>query len=163
MESILLNFQNGGVKQSFDDSTPGTSRNEEIRKPCDAQAEKMGEVLQSSSKRVALNKWVIVAFDDDWYPGIVREIKSKNELVVDFGKRCRSLGEFNWPNGKDAQLVEHKFILLADFQPTSNTREESGLFRMHIKLYKYMKTMLHFFSVKQTLVEFKFFSGTYSC
>jgi hypothetical protein len=53
--------------------------------------------------------------------GVVQEIKAEDLITVDFGKPHRNPGELSWPDGKDIQLVDVKFILASAFEPVTKT------------------------------------------
>ena len=68
-----------------------------------------------SNDALKAGRWVAVAFEDTWYPGLLTEIDiASRRHTVDFAYPCKRAGDFKWPDGKDLQAVEQKFILCAD-------------------------------------------------
>jgi len=55
-------------------------------------------------------EWVIVAFENSWYPGEVVDIISTERASVNFMRRIGK--SFNWPKKPDQQCVESKFVLM---------------------------------------------------
>ena len=61
-------------------------------------------------------QWVAVAYQDNWYPGLVRATPpEKSWIKGDFSARKTKPSHFRWPNGKDLQPVEKEFVILTDF------------------------------------------------
>jgi single-stranded DNA-specific DHH superfamily exonuclease len=57
------------------------------------------------------NEYVIVAYQDAWYPGCVTNIISDTKATVNFMAPCRKAGTFMWPARKDEQEIEKQFVL----------------------------------------------------
>ncbi|KAL3848472.1 hypothetical protein ACJMK2_019326 [Sinanodonta woodiana] len=65
------------------------------------------------------NDYVIVAYQDAWYPGCVHQIKSNdnNNLIVKFMAPCRKAGVFKWPSRDDVQEVKPEFVIATGLIP----------------------------------------------
>ena len=62
------------------------------------------------------NDYVAVAYQDNWYPGIVTA--SKQEVfVVKFSVPGKQSGIYTWPLREDVQTVHAKFIICQGFVP----------------------------------------------
>ena len=62
------------------------------------------------------DQWVAVAYQDNWYPGLVRGTSSKQSWIqVNFSARTTKPSHFRWPDGKDLQKVEKEFVIFTDF------------------------------------------------
>uniref|UniRef100_A0A6P7H4A3 Uncharacterized protein LOC114345898 n=1 Tax=Diabrotica virgifera virgifera TaxID=50390 RepID=A0A6P7H4A3_DIAVI len=55
----------------------------------------------------ALDEWVLVIYDDCWYPGVIEKIKRDN-LTITFMERKDNI--FKWPNPEDCQTVKKSGI-----------------------------------------------------
>ncbi|KAH3826899.1 uncharacterized protein LOC127832644 [Dreissena polymorpha] len=60
---------------------------------------------------VKVNDYVIIAYQDRWYPGCVNALKEDDQICVNFMTASRQAGVFVWPIRDDKQTVEKKFIL----------------------------------------------------
>lgn len=56
------------------------------------------------------NEYLAVAYQDQWYPGIVISTKD-NAAVVKFMSPSRKPGYFTWPSREDTQVVDKEFVL----------------------------------------------------
>ena len=63
------------------------------------------------------NEYVIIAYQDNWYPGIVMSLKSETEAIIRFMARCRKPGYFQWPMRHDEQTVSSQFLVKRNFVP----------------------------------------------
>jgi hypothetical protein len=63
------------------------------------------------------NEYVAIAYQDDWYPGIVVELVNEQKAYVKFMTPCQTKGVFKWPSKEDKQLVDVKFSLMKGFSP----------------------------------------------
>ena len=65
--------------------------------------------------------WVIVAFEDTWYPGRVEDInQDSGELTINFMHPCNSQKEkFQWPAKEDKTEVNRKFVIFITLPPFS--------------------------------------------
>jgi len=61
--------------------------------------------------QISASQWIAVAWSDDWYPGVVKEVLPTNQLKVDFSYRTCVPKRFKSPNGHDMQNVDTKFVL----------------------------------------------------
>ena len=52
-------------------------------------------------KCVNCNEYVAIAYQDDWYPGMVVENKDKENFVFKFMTPTRKLGRYKWPQRED--------------------------------------------------------------
>lgn len=103
--------------------------NKQKRLQCDAAAsdsesnfsdfEDEAELLEKLSDVGELkdNCYVAVAYQDCWYPGIVKSTISTDKAVVRFMVPTNKPGVFRWPVRDDVQTVERRFILLTGFVP----------------------------------------------
>ena len=62
------------------------------------------------------NEYLAVAYQDQWYPGIVISTKD-NAAVVKFMSPSRKPGYFTWPSREDTQVVDKEFVLKRGFIP----------------------------------------------
>lgn len=76
----------------------------DIHEPLKHQLPKFDEAFQA-------NECVIVAYQDNWYPGFVEMVKSETKASVNFMTPCQSAGTFMWPTQKDIQDVGKQFVL----------------------------------------------------
>ena len=88
--------------------------NEEFEKENPFQSPAATELkkLVPSDQTITEGLRVSVAYQDNWYPGVVTEdITSQQHFKVNFYARTSNPRHFKAPNGKDVQTVEHKFLL----------------------------------------------------
>ena len=64
-----------------------------------------------------INEYVVIAHQDNWYPGIVISVKTETEAVIRFMARCKKPGHFQWPSRCDEQPVLSQFVLKKGFVP----------------------------------------------
>ena len=71
--------------------------------------------------------WVIVAFEDTWYPGLVSHINQENkELTIKFMHLCKgSEGKFQWPTKEDKTKVDIKFVIFVPLPPVSKNNNRT--------------------------------------
>ncbi|XP_053381945.1 uncharacterized protein LOC128549357 [Mercenaria mercenaria] len=62
------------------------------------------------------NEYVIVAYQDQWYPGCVQKL-AEQQIVVNFMCPTRKAGHFIWPARKDVQTVCNEFVIKRNFVP----------------------------------------------
>ena len=67
--------------------------------------------------QVVVDQWVAVAYQDNWYPGRVIEMKPNKDMRVDFAARTANCIRFKSPNGKDVQWVEKQFLISDNCKP----------------------------------------------
>ena len=67
----------------------------------------LGFKFQSSS----LNTWVAVAYTHCWYLGVVKEVQSSEEAVVEFLKACSASRQYVWPTRPDSDFVSIRAVL----------------------------------------------------
>jgi len=68
------------------------------------------------TESVKQNDYVVVAYQDGWYPGCVVEKKSSS-FKISFMSPCRKPGMFAWPAREDIQEVNSEFILDTSMVP----------------------------------------------
>ena len=105
----------------------GTSkkRRVEVENARDTEKDEMDELemltaqldqLMTKDVTFKVDQWVAVAYQDHWYPGLVRKIwPGKSSIQVDFTARTTNHSQFKWPNGTDIQRVEKEFVISTDF------------------------------------------------
>lgn len=62
------------------------------------------------------NEYVIVAYQDTWYPGCIINSCGK-EATVNFMAPTRVPGVYIWPQRKDVQTVKSEFVIKRGFIP----------------------------------------------
>ena len=87
--------------------------NENVR----VEAEKTLKQKLPENQSFKINEYVVVAYQDNWYPGIVISVKTETEAVIRFMSRCRKPGHFQWPVRCDEQPVLSQFVLKNGFVP----------------------------------------------
>ena len=90
------------------------------------------------------NEYVIIAYQDNWYPGIVISLKTETEAVIRFMSRCRKPGHFQWPMRRDEQTVLSQFVLKKGFVPDCVSSGRQWLITEYAavdKLYDSFKTV----------------------
>ena len=65
--------------------------NENVR----VEAEKNLKQKLPENQSFKINEYVVVAYQDNWYPGIVISVKTETEAVIRFMSRCRKQGAMN--------------------------------------------------------------------
>jgi hypothetical protein len=75
------------------------------------------------------NEYLVVAYQDSWYPGVVDKVMSENKAVVNFMLPCKKAGTFQWPNSKDIQQVEKQFVLKKGLIPECINSGRQWFFR----------------------------------
>ena len=65
---------------------------------------------------VSVNEYVAIAYDDQWYPGIVIK-KDNEEIVVKFLDSTKHAGIYQWPQREDIQTVQFGYVLKKGFVP----------------------------------------------
>lgn len=88
----------------------------------------IGILELDKEKQINVGTWVAVVYQDNWFPGEVVEILSNTsglEYKINFMKPKRSNSNACvWPNQKDYDSTEAKFILYSHFDmlPTTGLR-----------------------------------------
>ena len=79
----------------------------------DARSEAVSELAALMPKDTSLEpgQYVVVAYQDNWYPGRVESTDGQDSAKINFMTRCRQPGVFRWPAIRDVQVVLHKFVL----------------------------------------------------
>ena len=88
------------------------------------------------------NEYVIIAYQDNWYPGIVMSLKSETEAIIRFMARCRKPGHFQWPMRHDEQTVSSQFLVKRNFVPDCVSLDRQWYIEEHAavdKLYDSFK------------------------
>ena len=75
------------------------------------------ETQKNLNQSFKVNEYVIIAYQDNWYPGIVMSVKTQNEAIIRFMSRCKKPGYFQWPMRHDEQPVLSQFVLKKGFVP----------------------------------------------
>ena len=55
---------------------------------------------------MTVNKYVAVAYQDNWYPGCVGTLLNENEVLVNFMLLCKRNGYFQCPLRQDKQIMD---------------------------------------------------------
>ena len=80
----------------------------------------LGQELQDllpNEPQIIEQQWVAVAYQDNWYPGIVREVLEDKRMRGDISSRTSNCRRFKNPNGKDVQIVELQFVISGSCNP----------------------------------------------
>ncbi|KAH3783324.1 hypothetical protein DPMN_161260 [Dreissena polymorpha] len=65
-----------------------------------------------------INEYVVVAYQDGWYPGCVENITASSDTVtVKFLSPSTKPGFFQWPSREDRQIVHKQFVIYRNFVP----------------------------------------------
>ena len=90
------------------------------------------------------NEYVIVAYQDRWYPGCVQKT-SGQQIVVNFMGPTRKPGHFIWPARQDVQTVCCEFVIKRNFIPEclnsgrlwkiNDSEAVEALYRKYCKVY----------------------------
>ena len=73
----------------------------------------LSALLPPAESIIKISSYVLVAYPDAWYPGIVKEV-NKDIIHIDFAYARKAKGDFNWPDGKDMQYVKRKYVFAID-------------------------------------------------
>jgi hypothetical protein len=103
-ESMMLEVQNKGKKRKNNDCV-----NSNKSQRCEDTFKEI--------ESVSVNDYVAVAYQDNWYPGIVEKLTDIDTVVVKFMAPCKKSGVFQWPARDDRQLVKKEFILCKNIVP----------------------------------------------
>lgn len=83
------------------------------------------EILQLEQiKTITIGTWVVVAYQDTWYPGEVKEVNDKQFSVNFMHPKKLNNNTFIWPQKSDVKDVEKHFIIFSHFDviPTPGLR-----------------------------------------
>ena len=80
-----------------------------------------------------IHDWIIVIYDDIWYPGEVTEIKN-NVLIVNFMARGKKY--FSWPKTPDIQEVIPPQVLLKVAQPQLTNSKNKQSYKFSNEVHK---------------------------
>ncbi|XP_045173195.2 uncharacterized protein LOC123534827 [Mercenaria mercenaria] len=68
-------------------------------------------------EQLCVNEYVAIAYQDNWYPGVVEKVVDDTTIVVKFMAPCRKNGYYQWPSRDDRQVVNKQFVLCTKFIP----------------------------------------------
>jgi hypothetical protein len=73
--------------------------------------------IHNQSLEFIEGEYVIVAYQDGWYPGVVQTVSDEDTATVKFMTPCSQQGFFKWPLRDDKQIVKRKFVIETKIVP----------------------------------------------
>ncbi|KAH3697969.1 hypothetical protein DPMN_085482 [Dreissena polymorpha] len=112
-EKNVLNEINKDM--STENQKKGRKRKNDIAEEIENEAELIN---MNDDIQFVKNEYVAVAYQDNWYPGIVHQVSDDSKtLTVHFLAQTKNTGHYIWPTRKDEQQVNPRFILRHGFMP----------------------------------------------
>ncbi|KAH3841848.1 hypothetical protein DPMN_115329, partial [Dreissena polymorpha] len=112
-EKNVLNEINKDM--STENQKKGRKRKHDIAEEIENEAELIN---MNDDIQFVKNEYVAVAYQDNWYPGIVHQVSDDSKtLTVHFLAQTKNTGHYIWPTLKDEQQVNPRFILRHGFMP----------------------------------------------